>query len=90
VFSVADWTSGSSNREPLLIRAVEDGDLAKVRKLTAKGANVNVTDNYGGTALQYAAASGNDKMTHLLLEAGADVNARQPGAVGYDALDQAA
>jgi hypothetical protein len=90
VFSVADWTSGSSNPEPPLIRAVEAGDLARVRKLIARGTNVNVTDNDGGTALQSAAASGNYKMTRLLLDAGADVNTRQPGSVGYDALDQAA
>lgn len=90
VFSVADWTSGSGNREPPLIRAVENADPAKMRKLIAKGANVNVTDNNGGTALQSAAASGNEKMTQLLLEAGADVSVRQTGPINYDALDQAA
>jgi Ankyrin repeats (many copies) len=46
-------------------RAVKDGDLAKVRKLIAKGENVNVTDSNGGTALQSAAASGDEKMTQL-------------------------
>lgn len=88
VFSVADWTSGS--REPPLVKAVENDDLARARKLIAKGANVNLTDEQGGTALQLAAANGDERMTQLLLDAGADVNARQTGRINYDALDHAA
>jgi len=90
VFWVADRVSGSGERENALTRAVGDGDLARVRKLIAKGTNVNSPGNDGGTALQSAAAAGDEKMTQLLLDAGADVNARRTGPINYDALDYAA
>jgi hypothetical protein len=87
VLSVVDWTSGS--REPPLIKAVENGDLPRARKLVAKGANVNLPDNNGDPALLSAAARGDEKMTRLLLDTGADVHVRAK-QIGWTALHYAA
>ena len=38
-----------------LIAAAENGDIASVRRLVEGGTDVNITDEYGGTALQHAA-----------------------------------
>ena len=76
VFWVIDQVSGKRDNQPPLIRAVEAGDLKKAQKLISKGANVNQTDDVGFPALSIVAARGDEKMTRLLLDAGADVNAR--------------
>jgi uncharacterized protein len=76
LFWVIDQVSGKRDNEPPLIQAVEAGDLKKAQKLISKGANVNQTDNVGFPALSIAAGRRDEKMTKLLLEAGADVNAR--------------
>jgi len=76
VFWVIDQVSGKRDNQPPLIRAVEAGDLKKAQKLISKGANVNQTDDVGVPALSIVAARGDEKMTRLLLDAGADVNAR--------------
>jgi hypothetical protein len=76
VFWVTDQVSGKRENEPPLIHAVEAGDLKKAQKLISKGVNVNQTDDVGFPALSIAAGRRDEKMTKLLLEAGADVNAR--------------
>ncbi|MGZ5552895.1 MAG: ankyrin repeat domain-containing protein [Chthoniobacterales bacterium] len=63
-------------KEPLLIEAVEAGDLKKATKLIASGANPNQPNGFGFPALSVAASRGDEKMTKLLLDARADVNAR--------------
>jgi hypothetical protein len=76
VFWIIDQVSGKRDNEPPLIQAVGVGDLKKAQKLISKGANVNQTDDVGFPALSIAAGRRDEKMTKLLLEAGADVNAR--------------
>ncbi|MEO1900012.1 MAG: ankyrin repeat domain-containing protein [Methylococcales bacterium] len=43
--------------------------------LLVYGANVNLVDNLGSTALMEAAIFGNEKLLNLLITVGADVNA---------------
>jgi len=90
VFWAADRLSGSPEIKSSLIEAVENGDLARVRKLIAKGTNVNSADNDGDTVLQSAAAGGDENMTRLLLDAGADVGARRTPPIDYASLHYAA
>jgi Ankyrin repeats (many copies)/Ankyrin repeats (3 copies) len=87
---VADQVSGLGEAETPLIKAIENRDAAKVRKLIARGANINATDKDGNTALQEAASEGDEKITRLLLDSGAEVTARRKGPINYDALDYAA
>jgi len=59
-----------------LIAAAKRGDVAAVKSLIAKGANVNARTNYGATALHFAADRGHLEVIKVLVEAGADVNAK--------------
>ena len=65
-------------RDPsVLLAAVDSGDLAMVRWLLAKGADVNARapDRSRQTALHNAAWNGDLAMTELLVAAGADLHA---------------
>ena len=65
------------------------GDGAKVRLLLARGAKVEARSNLGRTALMIAAAyDGSAEAARLMIEHGADVNARDKG--GNSVLEQAA
>jgi hypothetical protein len=90
VFRLANQGSGSRSEGTALMQAIRSGDLPTTRKLIAKGRNVNEADNDGNTALQVAAARGDEKMTRLLLDAGADISARRKGPIDYAALHYAA
>ena len=75
-FWAVDRVSGDKKKEAPLIQAVQAGDLKKAKKLIANGTNVNQTDDVGFPALSIAAGRGDENMTKLLLDAGANVNAR--------------
>ncbi|KAI9340157.1 ankyrin repeat-containing domain protein [Zopfochytrium polystomum] len=47
-----------------------------VRFLLDRHANVNHSDHHGWTALHSSVSSGNEEIAWLLINAGADVNAR--------------
>jgi len=59
-----------------LIRAVSQGDLARVRDLLARGAKVNARGPYGSAALEVAVRlfRGSEELVEALIHAGADVN----------------
>jgi ankyrin repeat protein len=64
-----------------LIEAVREGDLARARAAISSGADVNVHDSRpllgaGNTPLHDAANGGQSHLVRMLLDAGADVNAR--------------
>jgi hypothetical protein len=65
------------NYMPELIRAAGNGDIATVRELLERGANVNTRDSeLSWTPLMSAALSGNSDIVRLLIEKGARVNAQ--------------
>src|SRR5947209_1579727 len=53
--------------------AAQKGDLAAVKKLIAQGADVNVAQGDGMTALHWAADRGDSTMAEVLLKAHANV-----------------
>jgi ankyrin repeat protein len=57
-----------------LLEAVRDNDFSKTEELLSSGANVNVTDNKGYTALMYC--SFRPRVGVLLIEHGANVHAK--------------
>ncbi len=59
-----------------LFQAVRNNDLAAIQSAIAKGADANVRDRRGATPLMLAAAYGTPDAMKLLLDAGADVNAK--------------
>jgi hypothetical protein len=56
-----------------LIEAASDGSLERVARLLSLGADVNVRDKWGWTALSMAAYGGHDKIARLLLACGAEI-----------------
>lgn len=62
-----------------LMKAVEKNDVATVKKLIAQGVNVSELDTNQDAPLVMAAYLGHSEIVRLLLEAGADVTAVDPG-----------
>jgi ankyrin repeat protein len=63
----------------MLMEAVKSNDVARVKELVQKGVNVNTLDMNGDAPLIQAAYEGYTEIVKLLLEAGADVSAIDPG-----------
>ena len=51
-----------------------DHNIEIVKLLLEHGADINLPDNYGHTALMMASLEGNTEIVRLLLDQGADVN----------------
>ena len=68
--------------------AISRGNTETALAMIENGADVNATDQYGYTALQYAAKYGHAETVLALIANGADVNAA--GQYGYTALHYAA
>jgi hypothetical protein len=64
------------SKEDALLAAIRKGDAAAVKELIARGANVNHKFRYDRMPLSFACDRGNVEIVKLLLDAGADVNAR--------------
>jgi ankyrin repeat protein len=62
-----------------LMQAVQANDVAQVRKLVAQGVDVSELDQNQDAPLIMAAYKGYTDIVRLLLEAGADVTAVDPG-----------
>ena len=71
-----------------LFAAAHQGDLAKVKKLLAAGANVNARDPYGRTAVHIAAHARQRELIRALAQAGADLELLENDR--YDAITIAA
>lgn len=59
-----------------IIEITDEGDLEGLLKLIDQGVNVNATDKWDWTALHMAAYGGYDEMARVLIEEGADLDAR--------------
>lgn len=76
---IDDWPNvWSKGRIPAiaLIAAAREGNWLNLRILLHRGADPNLMDGTGDTALHVAAAAGHLRMVHDLLEAGADPEMR--------------
>jgi len=74
--------------EDRLLLAVRTSDVAALKAALASGVNVNTKFRYDRMALSFAADRGNAEVVKVLLEAGADVNARDT-FYSMDAMSQA-
>ena len=64
----------ASSAQASLARAAKKGDLEKVEKLIAEGADLDATDSRGNSALYLAASKGHADVVEALAQAGADVD----------------
>jgi TolB-like protein/ankyrin repeat protein/class 3 adenylate cyclase len=62
-----------------LYAASKRGDLQDVKRLITEGANVNITDYFGKSPLHFAAKNGHVEITALIVNAGADIEAKAQG-----------
>jgi ankyrin repeat protein len=60
----------------LLLQAAAKGDIAQVKSLLSKGADVNAKDDYGRTLLHCAAVKGHKNIVEFLLTKGARIDPR--------------
>ncbi|HEV7903914.1 MAG TPA: ankyrin repeat domain-containing protein [Pyrinomonadaceae bacterium] len=77
---------GSQQPTTQLTVAAERGDASQVRKLIASGVDLNERDKSGYTALVWAARNGSTEVAKTLIEAHADMNARDCAANGWTPL----
>ena len=59
-----------------LIQAIRNNDLTSIKTQLRKGADVNTRDRRGSTLLMHAAIAGSPDAVKLLIDSGADVNAK--------------
>ena len=78
-----DVNSRDDDGRTLLMNAAINGYKNIVKILLDRGTDINTTDNYGWTALMYA-ANGNTEITNLLLKRGAFITAKS--MIGETAL----
>jgi hypothetical protein len=65
------------NEASLLFDAIRDADAARVREILDRHPQtVHARDEHGATPLHHAAELGNHAIAGMLLDAGADINAR--------------
>ena len=62
------------NQDTSLLKAVKTGDIQEVFTLLSDGANVDISDINGTTALMFAANLGYTEIVRSLLDAGANIN----------------
>jgi len=73
-----------------LHRAAADGDMALAQSLIKEGVPLNLFDDIGYAPLHYAAKYEDHAMVKLLLDAGADINAREEETNSNTAVSVAA
>lgn len=76
IVEVIDDTERLRERGQRLITAARDGDVQRVRRLLDQHASIAARDGSGATALVAAAYGNHLEVARLLLEAGADPNAK--------------
>jgi serine/threonine protein kinase len=64
----------ATDDERRLLEAVTSGDRGRIKKLVAKGVNINARCDQGASVLFYACLSADETLVKLLLELGADPN----------------
>ncbi len=80
LISIAGFTQAETEK---LFTAVKDNDLAAVKQLVAKGANVNATDSNQATVLMWAAYKSDLPAVQYLVSKGAD--AKKKGVIYLNA-----
>ena len=73
---IAPGFAATDNQSDAFYAAIRANDLPRVDEMLKQGASANLKDDRGLTPLMYAAIAGSTDAMKLLLDKGADVNAR--------------
>jgi len=82
-----DYSSPAAKKWPLLLEALEQGNVESVKKHIEEGMNVTMLRN-GVTPLMIAASKGHREVAEVLIQAGVNINERSDE--GWTALHKAA
>ncbi len=82
-----DYSSPTAKKWPLLLEALQKGDLEAVKTLIEEGVNVNLIRD-GVTPLMIASSAGRTEIAEAILQAGVNVNEKSDD--GWTALHKAA
>jgi len=63
----------------VLIESAKDGNMLVLKTALEKGADVNIKDSSGMTALMYSIQRGNEKMVNFLKKKGQKKRKQTPG-----------
>ena len=78
--------TSSSSPDTDIFDAARNGDLSRLEKCLAAGVDVDVRDEMGDTPLKYACDWGQLECVWLLLESGADANAKSTPEYGEESV----
>jgi hypothetical protein len=76
LFAAPSGAQTPAELDEALLTASRKGNLAEVKALLGKGANIEAKTRHGITPLFYAASHGNVDVLNYLIEKGADINVR--------------
>lgn len=82
---IASVSLGMSGHKRSIIEAVLDGNTNEVQGFLQEGNTLDARDSHGRSPLMLAAEQGNIELTKTLVEAGADINAKD--RYGFTAID---
>jgi ankyrin repeat protein len=82
-----DYSSPTAKKWPILLEALEQGDLPTVTKIIEEGINVNLIRD-GVTPLMIASSKGHREIAETILQAGVNINEKTED--GWTALHKAA
>ncbi len=74
----------------VLHRAVAEGEIERMKELLETGVSLEIADNSGFTPLHIAIWKEQEEAAKLLIEQGANVNARIRGPLGWAPIEEAA
>lgn len=69
------WMIHWVNYEDEIFKAIEDGDMARVKEMAKSTQHLNATARYGETPMMRALITGRLETVKALADAGSDVNA---------------
>ncbi|WP_295156070.1 ankyrin repeat domain-containing protein [uncultured Brachyspira sp.] len=85
VFDCAENAENAENLDSLFINSVRRNKINDVKLLLDRGADLNIKNNKGNTALMYACLLNHEPIVKFLVDKGADLNIKNNE--GYTALD---
>jgi ankyrin repeat protein len=77
--------ASGQEKQRTLFDAIKSGDIAEVRKMASTKENVDIRDPQNWTPLMVAAKQANVEAIKALVDAGADINAKD---MGFTVIDQ--
>lgn len=80
-FPMHSIAEDKTQKDEILVNALQQGQINKVMTILDEGGNPNAMNKYGWSLLSIAAGNNNKEMTEMLINKGADVNAKNNAGI---------